>query len=340
VRLNFGQVATIEADVVKFDCHLDAAVLQFAAPVPEMIIPLPLAVHVARHARFAIMGWPSARPFDNDVSAISGRITGTDLTIFDGVPAIQLYCEQAAGGTLLEGFSGSPIIVGTTSGEAVIGIVRCSPESSGRGGRADGGTIYATPADAILRLWPELSSCQVSAVPVGPADYGVSYCTSPDDVEWGLWIAQVLDDSAMTVFTRKWYLRPGDDYVEVLRAGFAPVRQIFVVVSAAYGVDRDALHLVEQQVIFEHPYAKRVPVMIEDAEVPEFLRKLHPLRLHGDLADETKCKDLLLETLQPLGRPTSARPFPGSTTRAMQERANWLNRIQAGRSDGWESGSS
>jgi hypothetical protein len=132
----------------------------------------------------------------------------------------------------------------------------------------------------------------------------------------------------MTVFTRQWYLRPGDDYVEVLRAGFASVRHIFVVLSADYVLDRDVLHLVERGIISDHPYARRIPVMIEDAELPEYLRKLHPLRLHNDLTDETKCKDRLLETLEPLGRPTSARPFPGATTRAMQERANWLNGIQ------------
>ena len=336
VRLNFGHNTIIEAQVAQFDCGLDVALLEFATPIPEMTVPLPLAVHVARHARFAIMGWPSVRPFDHDASAVSGRIVGSDVTIFDGVPAIQLYCEQAAVGTSLGGFSGSPIIVGTTSGEAVIGVVRCMPEPAGLGGQPDGGTVFATPVDAILRLWPELSSCQVSAVPVGPADYGVSYCTSPDDVSWGLWIAQALDDAGATVFTREWYLRPGDDYVEVLRAGFASVRQIFVVVSADYAVDRDDLHLVEQSVISEHPYAKRIPVMIEDAEVPEYLRRLHPLRLQGDLADETKCEDLLLETLQPLGRPASRRPFPGAPTRAMQERANWLNRIQTARSDDWE----
>ncbi len=338
VRLSFGQEATIEAQVTQFDRCLDVALLDFSGPLPEIVTPMPLAVRVARHARFAIMGWPTIRPFDNDASAVSGRIIGTDITIFDGTPAIQLYCEQAIGGISLDGFSGSPIIVGTTSGEAVIGIVRCSPEPGSQGGQAEGGTVYATPTDAILRLWPELALCQVSAVPVGPADYGISYCTSSADVDWGLWIAQILDDLGMTVFTRRWYLRPGDDYVEVLRAGFASVRQIFVLVSSDYAVDRDDLHLVERRVIAEHPYAKRIPVMIEDVEVPEYLRRLHPLRLHGDLADETKCKDLLLETVEPLGRPASKRPFPGAPAQAMQERpTNWLNRIETTRPNAWES---
>jgi hypothetical protein len=334
VRLVFDDGVVIEAEVLKFDYQLDVALLQFDEQIPELYQPLRLVIHAARHARFVVVGWPLARPFSSDAFAVSGIITETRITIFDHIPAIQLYCEQAAVGMMLDGFSGSPILVETTRGEAVIGIVRCSPESRDRSGVADGGTVFATSSEAILRLWPELAACQVKAAPVGPADYGISYCTSPDDVSWGVWIAQVLDESSLAVFTRQWYLRPGDDYVEVLSAGFAPVRQIFVVVSEDYGLDRDALHLVEQKVISEHPYARRIPVMIDDAELPEYLQRIHPLKLHNDKADETKCKDLLLETLQPLGRPESIRPFPGQSTRAMQERKNWRNGIQsAGRDE-------
>jgi hypothetical protein len=144
---------------VESNPRIDIAVLQFAAPIPEAIVPLPLAVRVARHVRFAIAGWPWTRPFDDDVLLLGGIITGAEITIFDGVPAIQLYCGQVTVGTPLEGLSGSPIFVATTSGEAVIGVVRCSVVSSSRGRRAAEVMIYATPADAILRLWPDLSLC-------------------------------------------------------------------------------------------------------------------------------------------------------------------------------------
>src|SRR5689334_20098931 len=72
VRLRFGYDTTIEAQVTQFDCSLDVALLDFTTSLPEFVIPLPLAVRVARHARFAIMGWPTIRPFDNDASAVSG----------------------------------------------------------------------------------------------------------------------------------------------------------------------------------------------------------------------------------------------------------------------------
>src|SRR5579862_1211079 len=78
VRLRFGHDTTIEAQVTQFDPSLDVALLEFTRSLPEFIVPLPLAVRVARHARFAIMGWPTIRPFDNDASAVSGRIIGTD----------------------------------------------------------------------------------------------------------------------------------------------------------------------------------------------------------------------------------------------------------------------
>src|SRR5689334_5521722 len=71
VRLSFGPDVSIEAQVTQFDRSLDVAILDFAMPIPDLIAPLPLAVHVARHARFAIMGWPSTRPFDSDASAVS-----------------------------------------------------------------------------------------------------------------------------------------------------------------------------------------------------------------------------------------------------------------------------
>jgi tetratricopeptide (TPR) repeat protein len=157
---------------------------------------------------------------------------------------------------------------------------------------------------------------------IGLAHYGVSYCTAPNDVAWGLWIAQALDNASLTVFTRQWYLRPGDDYAEVLSAGFASVRQIFIVVSSDYIKDKNSLHLIERAIVSEHPSARLIPVMIEDTELPDYLRRVYPLRLHDHLADQDMCRDLMLETVQPHGSRKSPGLFSGAPTRAIRDRRN------------------
>ena len=85
-----------------------------------------------------------------------------DGSLFEGVPAIQLYCPEAAASASLElpGMSGGPVLVGKDP-EVVVGIIRWNPQHPDGTAQAQGGMVFACPIKNVLE---ELPALEVHAV--------------------------------------------------------------------------------------------------------------------------------------------------------------------------------
>jgi TIR domain/Trypsin-like peptidase domain len=315
------------ATVVRHSVLADVALLELEDEIPSELVPVPLISGIARHTPFVIIGYQTLRQLGPDPIAASGEIVQLRGTIHNGTPVVQLFCKEGAAGRNLHGYSGAPTLVPTTSGDAAIGVIRCNPDDPERPGRPEGGTVFACPVTTILELWPELAPCLVDAVVPVAYEYAVSYCTDPNDVHIGTWIAQVLDDSGHEVFTRSWHLHPGDHYVEVLKHGFSIAKQVLVVVSARYLDDDNEIHLAERRIINENRTARRIPVTFErSVKIPDFLQDLTPLDLLVTKGDEQEVI-AAIKNIPVLrrGRPLEDRPFPDAQFSTLSSRKNRLS---------------
>jgi tetratricopeptide (TPR) repeat protein len=156
VQLRFPDGHTT-ADVIEFDARSDVAILRLRdRRLDDGCNRVSFLHPVSLNDPFLSSGWPQARPFAQDKMQISGEVVHASAAIFNGVPAIQLYCKQAAAMMRLQGFSGAPVLVPHAGKLCIAGMIRWNPLRSDLDGVAEGGTVYATSIDVILGRWPEL----------------------------------------------------------------------------------------------------------------------------------------------------------------------------------------
>jgi tetratricopeptide (TPR) repeat protein len=134
----------------------DCAVLRLAEPLPATARPLLLAERVTA-GFWRATGYPASLA-DLGAVTVSGSISNLDSEL-RGVPAVQLYAEQAAAGLALGGLSGAPVFAG--GGPGVIGLIRFNPPDPDSTGRGIGGIVYACPAAALVAV---LGSAGISPV--------------------------------------------------------------------------------------------------------------------------------------------------------------------------------
>jgi hypothetical protein len=297
----------VQARVIACDLRHDLALLELHDSIPSQLRPIPLSRLARRHASFAAGGWPINRPFPCDQYEVSGRIVTPRATIFGGIDSIQLFCEQAAAGQPMHGLSGAPIIVQMVNGEeAAIGLIRCSPDSSGTG-IADGGTLYGSPVSAVIDICG-LRGCEIVREPF---EYGICGSTSMLDVDWAKWIDKELDNAGLHAYLRVRDLRPGDNYVEVIEEYFRDIKVFYVIVSADYSTGMDDIGAHEKRIMLASGKdARRIPVRIDDSKLPEFLQHIVPVELQN--RDEEQAKELLMQSVRPHAAvPSSCIKFPG-----------------------------
>lgn len=145
----FDRSEEVEVEMVAGDPNADWIVLA----TPRFVRARPLQLlrdGLAReHARWSSYGFPDTHPSEG--AALSGHMAGLDAPRFARrvpgrmVPSLQLYCAEAAASSpqTVPGFSGAPVEVAGR----IVGLIR---EIRGDDGVAQGGTIDATPIDAIL----------------------------------------------------------------------------------------------------------------------------------------------------------------------------------------------
>src|SRR5262249_20260456 len=121
ITLTFLTHAT-EATVLdgRADAQADWILLRCQTP-PADIRPIPLADRGEDGAQWETYGFPEANPRDGMVQ--TGLIKNAVGT-FDGVPAYQLFSDEAAAGTgaPVKGLSGAPVLVEGT----IVGLLRSS----------------------------------------------------------------------------------------------------------------------------------------------------------------------------------------------------------------------
>lgn len=300
------------ARVIEVDPQLDAALIEIDNRLDPGLSPFPIAGFTARNSPFYVVGWPLNRPWPEDPATLSGKIVDLDCSIENGVPAMQLYSDQVAAGTKLDGFSGAPIVVETPDGDAAVGLVRCSISPADAAQGADGGTVFGSPMSRLVERWGNfLRACVLDCVPVPCAEIAVTYRQNELDQAWALWIAKFFDeDLGRCVYIRDWFLRPGFDYGEVSRVGLQSARTILHVISAHSATSIDPISDLELDLVKSNESARRVPIRLDSSEVPDYLRSRYPIDLSSCLNDEATAKERLTKVLEPVGRPVDSAAFP------------------------------
>jgi hypothetical protein len=152
VRLNWtGGTQKTHAKFVSGDCSLDYALLELEGAVSDEFTPLRWSESVTAAGPFRAFGFPVSLP-DVDMTCITGTVASSECTIFEGTPAIQLYCNESAAGLRLRGMSGAPVLVGNP--EEPVGLIRWNPPSEEDSNRGIAGMVYATPLLVIRQRHP------------------------------------------------------------------------------------------------------------------------------------------------------------------------------------------
>jgi hypothetical protein len=161
VSLKFLDGTTRTASFHSGDHRLDFALLKLKSSLPNALEPIPIATEVEPGESFRCMGFPVAVRGPKYVT-IGGKVRDPAGSLFEGVPAIQLYSEEAAASAALElpGMSGAPVLVGRNP-EVVVGIIRWNPQRPDGTAQAQGGMVFACPIKNVLE---ELPALEVHAV--------------------------------------------------------------------------------------------------------------------------------------------------------------------------------
>jgi hypothetical protein len=143
----------VPATVVAGETAGDVALLHLTGPMPPGCDPVALTDELAR-GEWHTRGFPVAGA--GEVS-VDGTIVDPDACLpGTEVPAVQLFCRQAAAESpqVLKGFSGAPVLVGEPP--RAVGVVRWNPTEPDKPRVAVGGSVYACPAAVAVARWPEL----------------------------------------------------------------------------------------------------------------------------------------------------------------------------------------
>ena len=141
VRLTFpGHVCTVPVTDALWDRAADWILLRCGDP-PSGARPMPIAEAAADRSRWETFGFPD--DVRNDGIAHTGTVKHHGEQ--NGVPVFQLFSEEAAaaGGGLIPGLSGAPVIVDG----ALVAILRSALLSNDR---AVFGTLYGCPISGVL----------------------------------------------------------------------------------------------------------------------------------------------------------------------------------------------
>jgi len=138
------------AEYVGGDTELDYALLEIRPKLkPEFDLkPLNIPNRTPTPFDFESMGFPTALR-EVEFPKVVGEVRSYDTLILNRVPAIQLYCKDAASGLSLRGMSGAPVIVGP---DMALGLIRWNPED--KDGLAMGGMVFATLVLSIFEQRP------------------------------------------------------------------------------------------------------------------------------------------------------------------------------------------
>jgi Trypsin-like peptidase domain len=148
IRLNWhGGTDKTYARFATGDLGLDYALLELEESIGDEFVPLSSAESAEIGGPFRSFGFP-ASVSDVDMTCITGTIASSECTIFEGVPAIQLYCKESAAGLQLGGMSGAPVLAGQP--EKAVGLIRWNPPSEEDPSKGIAGMVYATPL-AVIR---------------------------------------------------------------------------------------------------------------------------------------------------------------------------------------------
>ena len=144
IQLTFpGHVTEAKLVDGRHDGQADWALLECEAAPPD-VRPVPLCAVSSSGQAFETFGFPETQPRDGMVQR--GRVTDHNAT-YGGIPALQLFSEEAAAGNgaPVKGASGSPVIINKT----LVGVLRAAlMDQETKATRA--GTLYACPAATVV----------------------------------------------------------------------------------------------------------------------------------------------------------------------------------------------
>jgi hypothetical protein len=163
----------LRATVSEWDKRLDFALLQLDVPLPAAWerVAIGAAGESVEGAPFRSKGFPNDRPFTEASFAVHGSIVDIAAERRGGAPALQLYCEEVAAARDPGGLSGAPVQISLRTGWLAVGLVCWSQPRPGENRLGFGGTVYASPLEAIAAASPTVSDLCVEAQPPseGPA---------------------------------------------------------------------------------------------------------------------------------------------------------------------------
>jgi hypothetical protein len=155
VKILWSHDVTSYATVEDGDLLNDVALLRLERLLPIALAPVRLARDVELHAPFSAPGAPANVP-DVFAFTVSGEVTGLDVVLASGAPAIQLTCREAAAGLPLHGLSGAPVLVGQSS--RAVGVIRWNSPQDERRELAKGAAVFAARSTEIIDRWPQLDA--------------------------------------------------------------------------------------------------------------------------------------------------------------------------------------
>jgi hypothetical protein len=146
-----------KANFLVGDPDLDYALVELTEPLQQEFEPLALGESAKAKGPYRSLGYPIALS-ERDLASITGVIGGTETTIFEGIPAIQLFSNESGAGLGVRGMSGAPVLAGDP--EAAIGVIRWYPPSEDDPSKSEAGIVYATSTSLIRKRHPAVFPSQ------------------------------------------------------------------------------------------------------------------------------------------------------------------------------------
>lgn len=182
----------------------DIAVLRFSRPLPEGVTPATLGASEETQAHpFSAFGYPPV----GDLEGVwaDGKIIGP-VTDVRGAPGLQLRSQE-----IQQGMSGAPVL--DTDNDRVIGMLTETyiPDETGKFRDA----AFATPMEAIQRVWPALlltPAVEEPADPSAPWEIPFSPPTSVSKDPSSIFISykrNVHPDEALALYLRRFLSEAG-----------------------------------------------------------------------------------------------------------------------------------
>ncbi len=156
VQLLFAGGQRIDVDVRPGSAEADFVLLALRQPLPDDLDPLALSANVMVDTPWTATGFPVAVR-GTEHTTVGGKVRDPHGRLRGGIPALELFCDEAAAGRPLPlgGLSGAPVVA-VPSGE-VLGLVRWNPTAPEAPDLALGGQVFACPAGMLVDQVPALA---------------------------------------------------------------------------------------------------------------------------------------------------------------------------------------